>query len=55
MDASVAAMMMAVTYRVYLQTWLEQDGAQSIDALVGSLRGQLQRSFFRSRQASPKH
>jgi len=55
MDASVAAMMMAVTYRVYLQTWLEQDGAQSIDTLIESLRGQLQRSFFRSRRASPKH
>jgi AcrR family transcriptional regulator len=54
MDTQVAAMMMAATYRVYLQAWLEQDGAQSIDTLVESLGAQLRRSFFRSRRASSR-
>ena len=55
MDTQVAAMMMAATYRVYLQAWLEQRGAQSIETLLENLSAQLRRSFFRSRRASAKH
>ena len=54
MDTQVAAMLMAATYRVYLQAWLELDGAQPIDDLVESLIAQLKRSFFRARRAAPK-
>ena len=55
MNTKVAAMLMAATYRVFLQAWLEQGGAQSVDALVERLVVQLRRSFFRSRRASAKH
>lgn len=48
MDTKVAAMLLAATYRVHLQAWLELDGAQSIDELLEALRSQLKRSFFRA-------
>ena len=46
MDTKVAAMLLAATYRVYLQAWLELDGAQSVGELLEALRAQLTRSFF---------
>lgn len=54
MDTKVAAMLIAATYRVYLQAWLELDGAQSVDELLGTLRAQLKRSFFRPRRSASR-
>lgn len=54
MDTKVAAMLIAATYRVYLQAWLELGGAQSVDELLGTLRAHLKRSFFRPRRTASR-